>query len=232
VTWQKNERSAGNVEDRDPNLQSYSEEQTRTVQPTLPTATERLHGTVDTSYIPHESMFAVTSNNPRSDTAPHDQEMIPAAYADSTSTPACQSCEITIPSKRPCPFGEDVPSDVPRKKKRERFIIVRVYQRRKDLEHTHEIECALRPDGGLDLVGLSQKLNVNECRVGRFNVIPVCGLGFAHYLLKVIDALSSRPWFSKRPILEDGAIRLLKAKEGYLRVICQPNSPLAGDQRP
>jgi len=91
-----------------------------------------------------------------------------------------------------CPFGKDVPSDVPRKKKRkEHFIIVRVYQQWKDLNHTDKIKCALTPDGELDLVGLSQKLNVNECRVGRFNIIPVCGLGFAHYLLKVMDPRSS-----------------------------------------
>lgn len=148
------------------------------------------------------------------------------------STPTCQKCEITIPSKRSYPFAQDAPSDVPRKKKKdERFIIVRVYQQRKDLQHTNEIKCALTPDGGLDLVALSHKLNVNECWVGRFDVIPIHGLGFAHHLLKAMDARSSRPWYSKRPILKGGAIRLLKAKEGYLRVICQPNLPLASDQR-
>lgn len=204
------------MEDTDPNLQSYSEEQTTA----LPTATEHLRSTVDTSYIPHESTFPVTSNNARIGTAPHDH----------TSQPACQPSEITIPSVRLCPFGEDVPSDVPKKKKKkDRFIIVRVYQQRKDLRHTNEVKCALTPDGGLDLVSLARELNVNKCQVGRFNVIPVCGIGFAHYLLKVIDACSSRLWFRECPILEGGAIKLLKAKEGHLRVVCQPNSPLPGD---
>ena len=54
-------------------------------------------------------------------------------------------------------------------------MIVRAYKQRKDLEHMDEVECALMPDGDLDLVSVSQKLNVRECQASQFNAIPFCG---------------------------------------------------------
>jgi len=105
--------------------------------------------------------------------------------------------------------------------KKESYVTVRLYKQRKDLEHTDEIECALTPDGGLDLVALSQELNVKGCQAGRCNVIQirVCDADYAHCLPKVLDARYSQPWFSKHHVLESGAIKLLKAKEDYLRVV-------------
>ena len=144
---------------------------------------------------------------------------IPAANAGGMSTPTCQLSKVVVPSKRSHPFRKDRPR---KKRKTDSYVIVRIYDQRKDLEHTDEIEYALTPDGGLDLAGLSEMLNVKGCQVSRF-IIPyyMRGLGHAthHLLLKVLDARSSRPWYSKRPILKSGAINLLKAKEGYLRVV-------------
>lgn len=112
----------------------------------------------------HDSIFPVTSNSPRVD-----QESIPAGH---TSAIACQSHRIAIPSKRSCPFGKDVPR---KRRKKESYVIVRAYKQRKDLEHTDEVECALTPDGDLDLVSVSRKLSVRECQASRFNAIPFCG---------------------------------------------------------
>ena len=84
----------------------------------------------------------------------------------------------TIPRKRSYPFNKDVPR---KKRKTERYVNVRIYVRQKDLEHMNEIECALMPDGGLDLVGLCQKLNLEGCQASWLNVIPICGLGHAYY---------------------------------------------------
>lgn len=108
---------------------------------------------------------------------------------------------------------------------------VRIYAEPKDLEHTHEIQCALTPDGRLDLVSLSQKMNLTMCQASRLDAIPIYGPGGAHYLPKVLDARHSRPWVGKDPVLERGAIKLLKAKEGYLRVVGQA-PPLVRDQEP
>jgi len=41
-------------------------------------------------------------------------------------------------------------------------------RKKNDVEHTHEIQCALTPDGRLDLVGLSQKFNLATYQVSRF----------------------------------------------------------------
>lgn len=98
-----------------------------------------------------------------------DQESIPAGH---TSAIACQSHRIAIPSKRSCPFGKDVPR---KRRKKESYVIVRAYKQRKDLEHTDEVECALTPDGDLDLVSVSRKLSVRECQASRFNAIPFRG---------------------------------------------------------
>ena len=35
-------------------------------------------------------------------------------------------------------------------------MVMRIYERRKDLEHTNGTECALTPEGMLDLEGPSQ----------------------------------------------------------------------------
>ena len=114
--------------------------------------------------------------------------------------------------------------------KKKRYVVVRVYKQRKDLEHTDEIEHPLMPDGGLDLVALSQELNVKGCQASRCNVVRICNSDYAHCLLKVLDARFSRPWFSKHQVLEIGAIKLLKAKDDYLRVVCQSPSPPVGNQ--
>ena len=98
-------------------------------------------------------------------------EQTPAENADHRLIlPTGQSSNITIPSKRLYPFGKDVPR---KKRKKRSYVTVRVYKQRKDLDHMVEIECALMPDGGLDLVALSQELNVKKCQASRCNVIHI-----------------------------------------------------------
>jgi hypothetical protein len=59
-----------------------------------------------------------------------------------------------------------------RKKRRtDGYVIVRIYEKRKDLEHTDEIACTLMPDGGLDLAALSGRLVVEGCQVSRFIIL-------------------------------------------------------------
>jgi len=116
---------------------------------------------VDTPAISHGSTPSVIPNNPHVDTAPD----IPTANAALTLRRVSQSPKTAIPSKRSYPFI----GDEPRKKKRtEIYINVRIYAKKNDVEHTHEIQCALTPDGGLDLVGLSQKFNLATYQVSRF----------------------------------------------------------------
>ncbi len=79
-------------------------------------------------------------------------------------------------------------------------------------------------------MSLSQKMNLTACQASLVDVIPILGLS-AHYLPKVLDARYSQPWVGKHPVLERGAIKLLKAKEGYLRVVGQAPSPVR-DQEP
>ncbi|KAH8977095.1 hypothetical protein EDB86DRAFT_2838449 [Lactarius hatsudake] len=129
-----------------------------------------------------------------------------------------------LPSHRRLQFRANDPTlsggDKARKRKKKKtggFINVRIYAERKDVDHTHEIQCALTPDGGLNLAS-------------RVDVVPIFGLS-AHCLPKVLDARYSRPWVGKHPVLERGAIKLLKAKEGYLRVVGQAPPPLR-DQEP
>lgn len=100
-----------------------------------------------------------------------DLEQSSAANADYTSVLTDQLPNIAIPSKRSYPFGKDVPR---KKMKKESYVIVRVYKQRKDLEHIDEIECALTPDGGLDLIALSQKLKLKGCQASRCNIIKIC----------------------------------------------------------
>jgi len=140
-------------------------------------STVPLRSTVDTCCIPHEPMSLITPspNSPRMNMATvviGDLEQTPAENADCTKlTPTGQLSNIAIPSKRSYPFGKDVPR---KKRKKKSYVTVRVYKQRKDLEHTVEIECALMPDGGLDLVALSQELNVKGCQASRCNVIRIC----------------------------------------------------------
>lgn len=221
---QNNKRGIDNVEEQSRKRQRCSEEPTSAVQLVESTLEghSHTHAPANASDTPHNPMPLVTTNNPRMDTEPAlTHNRIPAANVGCTSASACQPAKTTIPSKRPCPFGKNVPR---KKRKRENYVVVRIYEQRKDLEHTNEIECALTPEGALELQGLSQKLKVKESQASQLSV--VCGLGYAHRILKlkVLDPHSSRPWFSKRPILESGAIRLLKAKGGYLRVVCYPTS--------
>ena len=46
----------------------------------------------------------------------------------------------------------------------------------------------------------------------------------------VLDTWFWQPWFSKHHVLESGAIKLLKTKEHYLRVVCQSPSSLVCNQ--
>ncbi|KAH9016008.1 hypothetical protein EDB85DRAFT_1898423 [Lactarius pseudohatsudake] len=186
---------------------------------------------VDTPDISHGTTPAIPKS-PRIDTVPaltgHPAH-IPAANAAPVPEPASQPSTTAIPSKRPYPFGGDK-ARKRKKKKTGGFINVRIYAERKDVDHTHEIQCALTPDGGLNLVSLSRTLNLTACQASRVDVVPIFGLS-AHCLPKVLDARYSRPWVGKHPVLERGAIKLLKAKEGYLRVVGQAPPPLR-DQEP
>ncbi|KAH9013100.1 hypothetical protein EDB85DRAFT_1899919 [Lactarius pseudohatsudake] len=101
-----------------------------------------------------------------------------------------------------------------KRKKTGGFINVRIYAERKDVDHTHEIQCALTPDGGLNL------------RVRQVELMLFRYLVLALITSKVLDARYSRPWVGKQPVLERGVIKLLKAKEGYLRVVGQAPSPV------
>lgn len=162
MTQQKNKRSIDDLEDsdRDRKRKRSSKESLSTAQFALGPAPEDSH----------DSIFPVTSISPRVDTAsalPHDQDPIPIANVGHI---ACQSHRIAIPNKRSCPFGKDVPR---KRRKKERYVIVRAYKQRKDLEHTDEVECALTPDGDLDLENVSRKLNVRECQARRSNAIPL-----------------------------------------------------------
>ena len=121
---------------------------------------------VDATNISHET------DNLRIDTASAstDQRVhTPAANVAPTSDPASQSRATAIPNKRRYPSERD---EARKKKKTGRYIDVRIYAEGKDLEHTHEIQCALTPDGGLDLVGLSQKMNLTACQASRPDIVP------------------------------------------------------------
>lgn len=158
-------------ENRGHQQQEHSDEPASTFRFTQPTAAEHSHSEVDTFYVRHALTPAPTD----------DQEKMPDGNTDCTSAPGCQSNTIAIPSKQSYPFGKDAPR---KKRKVESYILVRIYEQRKDLEHMNEIEYPLTPDGGLDLVGLSQKLNVRQCQASRFNIIPICGVGYADCLLR------------------------------------------------
>ena len=102
--------------------------------------------------IPHESTHSVSIRMDDTNRASRQHSM---------SDPVSQPSKSAIPSKRRNPFGRGGP----RKKNKtgEGYVDVRIYAQRRDLVHTHEIQCALTPDGGLDLVNLSKKLNSERC---------------------------------------------------------------------
>ena len=180
MTW-KNKRSLEDEGERDRKRQRYGEKPTSTDQFAQPTAVKQSCNTADNFNVPHGPTFQVI---PDSDTAPaltHDLEQIPAKNVDHTLSPACQSFGITVLSKRSYPLSEDAPR---KRRKRGSYMIVRTYKHRKDLEHTDEIECALTPDGGLDLIGLSQKLNIKGCQASRCNAVPICCVGYAYYIFE------------------------------------------------
>ena len=104
--------------------------------------------------IPHESTPSVSI---RMDDATM------ASRQHSMSDPVPQPSKIVIPSKRRNPFG----GGGLRKKNKtaEGYVGMRIYAQRRDLVCTHEIQCALMPDGALDLVNLSKKLNLERCEV-------------------------------------------------------------------
>jgi len=119
---------------------------------------------MDTSNILHGSVPPVILNSHRIDTVSvltQDRGNIPDANADPMSALACQSSKIAIPRKRSDPFSKDVPR---KRIKTERSIKVRIYEKPTDLRHTDEVEYALTPDGGLDLVALSQRLKLEGCK--------------------------------------------------------------------
>lgn len=190
----KNKRGIDDEGDRDQKRQRYNEDVTSTGQFAQPTTVKQSYNTADTFNVPHEPTFQVTPNSLRTDTAnvlTHNLEQIPAEDADHALSPACpsQSFGITIPSKRSHPFNKDVPR---KRRKKERYVIVRTYKHRKDLEHTKEIECALTPDGGLDLIGLSQELNTKGCQASRHKTIPIAILA----MLTIFTEGRGRPLFT------------------------------------
>ncbi len=218
------------AEDRNRKRQRDSKEP-GAVQFAQPMTVEHLPMDVETPDISHGTTPPVAQNSPRMDRAPAltgHLVHIPAANAAPISELASQPSMIAISSKQPYPFSRDEAKK--KKRKTGGYINVRIYAEQKDVDHTHEIQCALTPDGGLNLVSLSQKMNLTACQASLVDVIPILGLS-THYLPKVLDARYSRPWVGKHPVLERGAIKLLKAKEGYLRVVGQAPSPVR-DQEP
>ncbi|KAH9046705.1 hypothetical protein EDB84DRAFT_1435351 [Lactarius hengduanensis] len=161
-------RAIDNAEDRNRKRQRGSKEPSA-VQLAQPTTVEDLHMAVDTPDISHGTTPPAIPISPRIDTAP---ELTSHLVHTPVPVPASQSSTTAIPSKRPYPFSGD--GGARKKKKTGGFISVRIYAERKDVNHTHEIQCALTPDGGLNLVGLSRKMNL-ACQASRIDVIPIFG---------------------------------------------------------
>lgn len=181
---------------------------------------------MDASGISHRTTPSATQDSRGTDAAPALAQRlvhIPEVNAAPTVDLAPQPSTAAIPSKRPYPFCRDEPR---KKKKTGGYVNIRIYAERKDVEHTHEVQWALTPDGGLDLVSFSRKMKLPKCQASRLDAIRTHGLGGAHYFPKVLDARYSRPWVGKHPVLERGAVKLLKAKEGYLRVVGQAPPPV------
>ncbi|KAH8979322.1 hypothetical protein EDB83DRAFT_2327161 [Lactarius deliciosus] len=167
-------RTIDNAEDRNQKRQRGSKEPSA-VQFAQPTTVEDLHMAVDTPDISRGTTPPAMPISPRIDTAPELTSHLvhtPAANAAPVLEPASQPSTTAIPSKRPYPFSGD---GARKKKKTGRFINVRIYAERKDVDHIHEIQCALTPDGGLNLVGLSRKMNLTAYQASRINVSPIFG---------------------------------------------------------
>jgi hypothetical protein len=111
--------------------------------------------------IPHESTPSVSIRMDTTMASGQHSMRIPDVNVTPMSDPASQSSKIAIPSKRRNPFGEGGPR---KRNKSEIYVDVRIYAQQKALQHTHEIQCALTPDGGLDLGRLSQELNLEGCQ--------------------------------------------------------------------
>lgn len=113
--------------------------------------------------IPHESTPSVSIQMNDTTVLASGQHSIhiPDTNVAPILDPAPQSSKIAIPSKRRNPFSE---GGLKKRNKTGRYVDVRIYAQRRDLEHTHEIRCTLMPDGGLDLVSLSQELNLKGCQ--------------------------------------------------------------------
>ncbi|KAH9012571.1 hypothetical protein EDB85DRAFT_1895431 [Lactarius pseudohatsudake] len=127
-------RTIDDAEDRNRKRQRGSEEPSA-VQFAQPTTVEHLHMAVDTPDISHGTTPAIPKS-PRIDAAP--------ALTSHLVEPASQPSTTAVPSKRPYPFSGD---KARKRKKTGGFINVRIYAERKDVDHTHEIQCALTPDG-------------------------------------------------------------------------------------
>lgn len=165
VTPQTNEETNDGDEDRDKKRECRGEEQS-TTQFLGAKGAEAEHA--HTLHTPHK--YTAPPASPRMDPASVHRGHIVIANDGLTPELAFHSSEIAIPSKRPYPFNNGV---LRKKRKIERYVKVRIYKQRKDLGHTDEIECALTPEGGLDLVGLSEKLNIEGCQASCLNSIPI-----------------------------------------------------------
>lgn len=159
---QDKKRTAEDVKDtenRGRKRQRRSEESIAVHSP-QPATTEHSQSTMNA---PHESTLSVSLQMSDTTTPASRQHFmhIPDVNVAPMSGPTSQSSAIAIPSKRPNPFGG---GGLRKKNKTERYVDVRIYAQRRDLRHTHEIQCALTPDGGLDLASLSQELNLKGCQ--------------------------------------------------------------------
>jgi hypothetical protein len=153
-------RTAVVVEDTENRGRKRQREEPITVHSPQPTTVEHSLGTMNT---PHESTLPVSIQMDDITTLASRQHSmrIPDVNVVLMSDPATGSSKIAIPSKRRNPFGG---GGLRKKNRTERHVNVRVYAQQKDLIHTHEIQCTLTPDGGLDLVSLSQELGSKGCQ--------------------------------------------------------------------
>ena len=154
-------RTAVAVEDTENRGRKRQREEPITVHSPQPTTVEHSPGIMN---IPHESTLPVSIQMEDITTLASRQHSmhIPDVNVVLMSDPATGSSKIAILSKRRNPFGG---GGLRKKNKTERYVDVRVYAQRNDLIHTHEIQHTLTPDGGLDLVSLSQELGSKGCQV-------------------------------------------------------------------
>ncbi|KAH9026544.1 hypothetical protein EDB85DRAFT_1893409 [Lactarius pseudohatsudake] len=132
------------AEDRNRKRQRGSEEPSA-VQFAQPTTVEHLHMAVDTPDISHGTTPAIPKS-PRIDAAP--------ALTSHLVEPASQPSTTAVHEQTTPTLQWD---KARKRKKTGGFINVRIYAERKDVDTTHEIQCALTPDGGLNLRSLPPK---------------------------------------------------------------------------